>query len=68
MTGSLCPRCPDGTFGLGGPGSPLVIPSILAPVMASLLVANRVYWRLRMIGSLDYDDVFILLATVSIRS
>ena len=44
----------------------MVIPSIIAPVLAFVLVANRIYWRIRMLGRLGLDDVSTILALVSV--
>ncbi|EXJ84670.1 hypothetical protein A1O3_05340 [Capronia epimyces CBS 606.96] len=57
-----CAYCPVEHLGLGGRGAHLVIPSILAPILSCLVVANRVYWRLNLVGSLGLDDLSTILA------
>lgn len=64
MPEDSCPSCPIASFGVGGRGVHLVIPSIIAPVLAFLLVVNRIYWRLDMVGRLGLDDYSTLLALV----
>ncbi|KAL2405788.1 hypothetical protein ABEF95_005601 [Exophiala dermatitidis] len=51
-------------FGLGGRGVHLVIPSVIAPMLALLLITNRVYWRLRLVGSLGLDDLATIASTI----
>ena len=51
--------------GLGGRGAHLVIPSVIGPIVAAILVLNRAYWRLVLVNALAYDDMFILLSTAS---
>jgi hypothetical protein len=58
---SLMPR----DFGLKGPGFHLVISSIIGPILAALLVFNRVYWRIALVNALGRDDICILLSLVS---
>ena len=62
-----CSDYPATSYGLGGRGAHLVIPSLIAPILACFLVANRVYWRLRMLGMLGSDDVSTVLAVVSLK-
>ncbi|EXJ94370.1 hypothetical protein A1O1_02764 [Capronia coronata CBS 617.96] len=57
-----CASCPAENLGLGGRGVHLVIPSMLAPIVSCLLVANRVYWRLNLLGGLGLDDLTTILA------
>ena len=52
-------------LGLGGRGAHLVIPSILGPILAAVLVFNRVYWRIALVHQIGLDDVCILLSLVS---
>ncbi|EHY59267.1 hypothetical protein ABEF92_006337 [Exophiala dermatitidis] len=59
-----CTNCRYGNFGLGGRGVHLVIPSVIAPMLALLLVTNRVYWRLRLVGSLGLDDLSTIASTI----
>ena len=64
MSGDPCPNCPIFSVGLGGRGVHLVIPSMIAPIVAAFLVVNRVYWRFKMVGSLGLDDISTILALV----
>lgn len=52
-------------LGLGGRGAHLVIPSILGPILAAVLVFNRVYWRIYLVHQIGLDDICILLSLVS---
>ncbi|OCT44796.1 hypothetical protein CLCR_06450 [Cladophialophora carrionii] len=65
MSGDLCTGCAATSSGLGGRGTHLVIPSLIAPTIAFLLVANRIYWRLRMLVRFGLDDVSAILSMVS---
>ena len=65
MSAAACTDCSSTSFGLGGRGAHLVIPSLIAPISAFILVANRIYWRLRLLDTLGFDDVSALLAMVS---
>lgn len=65
MSADPCPECPVTNLGLGGRGAHLVVPSMIAPILACFLVANRIYWRLKMVGSLGPDDVSTMFAMVS---
>jgi hypothetical protein len=65
MTYEPCASCPDTKFGLGGRGVHLVVPSLIAPILAFALVGNRLYWRCRMLGRFGLDDIATLLALVS---
>ena len=51
-------------LGLGGRGAHLAIPSLLGPVLASVLVLNRVYWRIAIVHTLGLDDMCIILSLV----
>ncbi|KAI1624450.1 hypothetical protein EDD37DRAFT_609445 [Exophiala viscosa] len=64
MTTDGCPDCTVFSYGLAGRGAHLAIPSIVAPVLAFLLVSNRVYWRCKLVGGLGPDDLWTLLALV----
>ncbi|EXJ55567.1 hypothetical protein A1O7_08495 [Cladophialophora yegresii CBS 114405] len=64
MAGDLCTDCPATSSGLSGRGAHLVIPSLVAPIIAFLLVANRTYWRLRMLVSFGLDDVSAILSMI----
>jgi hypothetical protein len=66
MIDEPCADCPDTKFGLGGRGVHLVVPSLIAPVLAVALVSNRMYWRSRLLGHLGQDDIAALLALVSV--
>lgn len=63
-----CPDCLVESLGLGGRGRHLVIPSVLAPILAGFLVSNRLYWRFRMLGGFGLDDLSTMLATVRLGS
>jgi hypothetical protein len=52
-------------LGLGSRGAHLVIPSILGPILAAVLVFNRVYWRISLVHQIGLDDICILLSLVS---
>jgi hypothetical protein len=65
MPADSCSHCPAITFGLDGRGAHLVIPSIIAPSLAFVLVANRIFWRIKMLGRLGIDDVSTVFALVS---
>jgi hypothetical protein len=54
--------------GVGGRGAHLVIPSIVGPVLASILVFNRIYWRISLMHTLGLDDLCIALSLVRLRS
>jgi hypothetical protein len=41
-----------------------VVPSMIAPILAFVLVVNRVYWRFKMVGRLGPDDYSTILALV----
>jgi hypothetical protein len=45
---------------------PLFIISIVGPILATLLVANRLVFRFRITGGLGLDDWCIVLATVRV--
>ena len=65
MTTDICPDCTVISYGLGGRGAHLAIPSIIAPVLTFLLVSNRIYWRCKLVGRLGPDDLWTLLALVN---
>lgn len=67
MMAGDCTDCPVQTFGLGGKGLHLVIPSVLAPGIAVFLVSNRLYWRFRMLGRFGLDDFATMLAAVRLE-
>jgi hypothetical protein len=52
------------TLGFHGPASGLAALCFIGPLFAILFVANRLYWRFRILGKLWYDDWCIILATV----
>lgn len=52
-------------LGLGGRGAHLVIPSILGPILAAILVFNRIYWRIALVHQIGLDDICILMSLVS---
>lgn len=52
-------------LGLGGRGSHLVLPAILGPALSTLLVLNRVYFRLRLVRRVGTDDILIVVSTAS---
>ena len=54
-------------LGLGGRGAHLVIPSIVGPVLATILVFNRVYWRITLVDTLGLDDLCITFSLVRLR-
>lgn len=64
MSAGTCVDCAVPLFGFRGRGAHLAIPSLIAPLLAFLLVINRIYWRLRMLGRLGFDDAFIIAAMV----
>ena len=51
-------------LGLGGRGAHLAIPSLLGPVLASVLVFNRVYWRIAIVHTVGLDDMCVMLSLV----
>jgi len=52
-------------LGLGGRGAYLVIPSLVGPILAGILVFNRVYWRIILVHTLGLDDICIMLSLVN---
>lgn len=50
--------------GFNGPARGLATLSILGPLLALVFVCNRVYWRVKVLGRVWYDDWAILLAMV----
>lgn len=52
-------------LGFGGRGSHLVISALVGPLLATLLVLNRVYFRLRLVRTLGADDMLIVASTAS---
>ncbi|KAK5560818.1 hypothetical protein LTR46_001126 [Exophiala xenobiotica] len=62
MAQGQCEGCTVRNFGLGGRGAHLVVPSMIAPILAFVLVVNRVYWRFKMVGRLGPDDYSTILA------
>jgi hypothetical protein len=54
--------------GVGGRGAHLVIPSLVGPVLATILVFNRIYWRISLVHTLGLDDLCITLSLVRLRS
>ena len=63
-----CSDFPASSFRLCGRGAHLVIPALVAPSVAFVLVANRIFWRLKMLGWLGFDDALTILAMVSRES
>lgn len=57
---------PQGDYRLGfnGPAHGLATLSIVGPLLALVFVGNRVYWRVKVLGRVWYDDWAILLAMV----
>ena len=53
-------------YGLTGRGAHVAIPSIVGPILAALLVFNRVYWRIELLNAVAWDDACILGALVSL--
>lgn len=53
-------------LGLGGRGAHLVIPSLIGPILATVLVFNRVYWRISLVHTLALDDLCITLSLVGL--
>ena len=66
MAVQLCSGCEIVSFGIGGRGGHLVIPSLIAPILSSCLVLNRLYWRIKLLGRLGWDDYCIILSVVII--
>jgi hypothetical protein len=59
------PASQDGNgLGFNGPAHGLATLSIIGPLFALLFVCNRVYWRVKVLGRIWYDDWAILLAMV----
>jgi hypothetical protein len=54
--------------GVGGRGAHLVIPSLVGLVLATILVFNRIYWRISLVRTLGLDDLCITLSLVRLRS
>lgn len=54
--------------GVGGRGAHLVIPSLVGPVLATILVFNRIYWRISLVRTLGLDDLCITLSLVRLHS
>jgi hypothetical protein len=54
-------------FGFGGNGAHIVIPSIVGPLLAAILVFNRLYWRIHLVRTLGIDDLCIGLSLVRER-
>lgn len=52
-------------LGMGGNGSHIIIPSIVGPLLAAVLVFNRLYWRIHLVHTLGIDDLCIGLSLVS---
>lgn len=65
MMAGKCPDCPAESLGSAGRGHNLVVTSVVAPILATFLVSNRLYWRFRMLGRFGLDDLATVLATVS---
>jgi hypothetical protein len=65
MTEAQCQRCTIEDFGLRGRGTQLAVLSIVIPIVAFILVLNRIFWRLNMLGRLGPDDFSSLLAVAS---
>lgn len=63
---SICGHIHPGDYGLSGRGTHLVIPSILGPILAAILVFNRVYWRIALVHQIGLDDICILSSLVSL--
>jgi hypothetical protein len=51
-------------YGVGGNGAHIGIPSIVGPVLAAVLVFNRLYWRIHLVRTLGIDDLCIGLSLV----
>jgi hypothetical protein len=59
---------PTATYiGPAGPALGLFVACIIGSIFASLLVVNRIYWRLKLAGGLGYDDWAVIFALVSTR-
>ena len=65
MTNLTCSDDAIVSFGFGGRGAHLVIPALIAPILAFFLVVNRVYWRWNLLGRLGWDDHCTILSLVS---
>lgn len=59
-----CSNCQIVSLGIGGRGAHLVIPSLIAPILSSCLVLNRLYWRIKLLGRLGLDDYCTILSLV----
>jgi hypothetical protein len=51
----------------GANGLRIIIPSIVGPILAAILVLNRLYWRIRLVRTLGIDDLYIGLSLVRLR-
>ena len=54
--------------GVCGRGAHLVIPSLVGLVLSTILVFNRIYWRISLVHTLGLDDLCIALSLVRRRS
>ena len=54
--------------GVGGRGAHLVILSLVGLVLSTILVFNRIYWRISLVHTLGLDDLCIALSLVRLRS
>jgi hypothetical protein len=54
--------------GFNTPAAGLANLSIIGPLVAFALVSNRVYWRLKTLGKVWYDDGCIIISLVSLLS
>jgi hypothetical protein len=55
----------DYDVGFNGPARGLATLSIIGPLLALLFTCNRIYWRVKVLGCIWYDDWAILLAMVA---
>jgi len=54
-------------IGVSGRGAHLIIPSLVGPIVATILVFNRIYWRISLVHTLALDDLCITLSLVRIH-
>lgn len=52
--------------GFDSPAAGLAALSIVGPILALALVSNRIYWRLKNLGKVWYDDWCIIISLVGV--
>lgn len=57
-------RAADFAGGFNTPAAGLSALSIIGPLFALVLVSNRIYWRLKKVGNVWYDDWCIIVSLV----